>query len=100
MPNLSIRGLDERALAELKRRAAKENASVNALVVSLIEQGIGQRRTRAALQRHGDLDELAGTWSKSEASAFERATAAFREVDSRPTICRSPPAHSNTAPHC
>jgi hypothetical protein len=28
-----------------------------------------------------DLDELAGTWSAAQASAFERDTAAFSEVD-------------------
>lgn len=41
MSSLSVRGLDDRALLELKRRAAREDASVNTLVVQLIEQGLG-----------------------------------------------------------
>lgn len=81
MANLSIRGLDEKALAQLKARAAKEDASVNALVLRLIEQGLGHRRPRHALRRHDDLDVLAGSWRKSDAAAFERATAPFGEVD-------------------
>ena len=81
MPNLSIRGLDDKAFAALKKRAAKENASVNALVVRLIEQGLGLRRDRSALTRHDDLDALAGSWRKSDATEFDRATAAFGKVD-------------------
>lgn len=81
MPTLSIRGLDDKALAALKRRAAKEQSSVNALVVHLIQQGLGQRRARQVLTRHDDLDALAGTWRKQDAVAFERAAQAFSKVD-------------------
>lgn len=81
MANLSIRGLDSKALAELKNRAAKEDASVNTLVLRLIEHGLGQRRAKPALRRHDDLDALAGSWRKSEVAAFELATAPFGAVD-------------------
>lgn len=81
MTNLSIRGLDDKALAALKRRAAKEEASVNTLVLRLIEQGLGLQRTKPALTRHDDLDALAGTWRKQDAAEFERATASQRKVD-------------------
>lgn len=83
MANLSIRGLDAKALAELKSRAAREGASVNMLVLRLIEQGLGHRRAKPALRRHDDLDALAGSWRQSEAAEFERATALFGEVDAR-----------------
>jgi len=81
MTNLSIRGLDDKALAALKSRAAKEDASVNMLVVRFIEQGLGLRRAKPALTRHDDLDALAGTWRKQDAREFERATAPFAKVD-------------------
>jgi plasmid stability protein len=81
MANLSIRGLDAKALAKLKTRAAKEDASVNTLVLRLIEQGLGHQRAKTALRRHDDLDALAGSWHKNEGIAFERATAPFDEVD-------------------
>jgi plasmid stability protein len=81
MTNLSIRGLDTKALAELKARAAKEEASVNTLVLQLIAQGLGHARGKPARRRHDDLDALAGTWRKTDAAAFERATAPFGEVD-------------------
>lgn len=81
MTNLSVRGLDDRALAALKRRAVKEDASVNTLVVNLIEQGLGLRRAKVPLTRHDDLDSLAGSWRARDGAEFERATAAFAKVD-------------------
>jgi plasmid stability protein len=83
MANLSIRGLDDKALAALKKRAAKEDASVNTLVLQLIEQGLGLRRAKPALARHDDLDALAGSWHHEDAAEFEHATAQFAEVDAR-----------------
>jgi len=81
MANLSIRGLDAKALAELKARAAKEDASVNTLVLRLIAQELGHQRVKPALRRHDDLDALAGSWSQGESVAFERDTAPFDKVD-------------------
>ena len=81
MANLSIRGLDDKALIALKKRAVKEAASVNTLVLKLIDQGLGHAKAKPGLRRHNDLDALAGTWSKSEAAEFERATAAFNKVE-------------------
>jgi len=81
MSNISIRGLDEKALADLKARAAREGASVNALVLRLIAEGLGHRRAKPVQHRHDDLDALAGRWNKREGAAFECATAPFREVD-------------------
>ena len=81
MNNLSIRGLEDKALAALKRRAAQQQASVNTLVLQLINQGLGLQRAKPGLTRHDDLDALAGTWTARDAEEFERATAAFGKVD-------------------
>lgn len=81
MTNLSIRGLDAKALADLKARAKKEGASVNSVVVHLIETGLGHRRSQPALCRHDDLDALAGSWTKKAGADLERATAPFGKVD-------------------
>mgnify|MGYP001219783066 CR=1 FL=1 len=83
MANLSIRGLDHEALDELKARASRENASVNTLVLQLIDQGLGRRRVKPSVRRHSDLDSLAGSWRQSDAAAFEGATAPLREVDEK-----------------
>ena len=80
MANMSVRGLDVRALARLKRQASEEGASLNSLVLRLLE-GADNVASNSALKTFDDLDALAGTWSKQEASAFTRNTAAFSEVD-------------------
>lgn len=81
MAQLSIRGLDDQVMAELKRRAAERNASVNTLVLQLLNQGLGRVQQPGALRRHDDLDALAGRWSAAEAEAFGAATAGFAEID-------------------
>jgi hypothetical protein len=65
---LSNRGLNAQALAELKKRAAFEDASVNAVVLKLLEQCLGTLPVKLALKRHHDLDALAGTWTAAKAA--------------------------------
>jgi hypothetical protein len=78
---MSIRGLDEKVLARLKRRAEREGSSLNGLVVRLLQGEAGAAQGSQALQRFDDLDALAGTWSAQQARAFARDTAPFSEVD-------------------
>lgn len=81
MSNLSLRGLAPDALAELKQRAEKQNASVNALILGLIDQGLGRRSAKPSTRRHDDLDALAGSWQAADLAAFEQAIAPFETVD-------------------
>jgi hypothetical protein len=84
MASMSIRGLDEKALARLKRRAEREGSSLNSLVVRLLQEDAGVPGKTRLLQKFDDLDALAGTWTSEQARAFERDTAAFSEVE--PTL--------------
>ena len=79
MATVSIRGLDEKVIARLKRQAQREGSSLNRLVVRML----GESAAKSALppKTFDDLDALAGTWSSQQARAFERGTAAFTEVD-------------------
>ena len=80
MATMSIRGLDDKVLARLKRQAEQEGGSLNSLVLRLL-QNVGAPAQLHALTKFDDLDALAGTWSEEEAQAFERNTAAFAEID-------------------
>ncbi|MBV5298206.1 MAG: hypothetical protein JZU64_08740 [Rhodoferax sp.] len=80
MASMSIRGLDEQLLAQLKSQAADCGSSLNALVLKLLE-GAGKPLATQALKQFDDLDALAGTWSSEDAQAFSRATAAFDQID-------------------
>lgn len=81
MGNLSIRGLDAKALAALKRRAVEEDSSVNAVVLRLVEQALGLRPSKPERARHDDLDALAGCWQKQDGANFDAATAGFSKID-------------------
>ncbi|MCD6672365.1 MAG: hypothetical protein LT106_05870 [Burkholderiaceae bacterium] len=81
MSNLSVRGVDPETLASLKARARRERISVNALILRLIDQGLGKIQRKSLAHRHDDLDDLAGVWSEEEAAEFEAATAPFSEVE-------------------
>ena len=80
MTTMSIRGLDDQVLAQLKNQASQEGSSLNSLVLRLL-QGAGKPVPSQTLKKFDDLDALAGTWSDDDAVAFAHHTAAFSEID-------------------
>jgi hypothetical protein len=81
MSNLSVRGLEPETLAPLKALATREGSSVNALVLRLIERGLGRDSAKPARRLHDDLDALAGSWTAEEAPAFDASTGDFEATD-------------------
>ena len=81
MAAISIRGLDDKALARLKQKALTEGVSLNTLAARLLEAETGIHVPARKRRVFDDLDALAGTWKAADAKAFESATAAFSEVD-------------------
>ncbi len=82
MATMSIRGLDDKTLSQLKRQAERERSSLNGLVVRLLQDKISAHGKPRLSQKFDDLDELAGTWTSQQVRSFERDTAAFAKVDS------------------
>ena len=81
MATVSIRGLDEKILARLKRQARREGSSLNSLVLRILQ---GEPTAKASVlppKTFHDLDTLAGTWSSQQVRAFERDTAVFAKID-------------------
>ena len=89
MSNLSVRGIDPVNFSALKAMAAQERGSVNALLLRLIDQGLGnvpgnqlnKTLNKPTARRYDDLDALAGAWSAQDAAEFAEATAPFEAVD-------------------
>lgn len=77
--NFNLRGITAEVMATLKQEAAKQNTSVNLLIIKFIENGIGYSHT---LKRptHHDLDKLAGTWSAKDVKEFEKNTKDFEKI--------------------
>ena len=89
MSNLSVRGIDPVNFSALKAMAVQERGSVNALLLRLIDQGLGntpdsklnKTLNKPTARRYDDLDTLAGAWSAQDAADFAEATAPFEAVD-------------------
>lgn len=76
----TVRGLDATLRGALEREAARRGKSLNKTVLALLAESLGLAYgERVALA--DDLDELAGTWSKSEAARFDESLRAQRQVD-------------------
>jgi hypothetical protein len=80
MHQISIRSVDKETAALLKRAAKQQGISLNRHVLQVLRQSVGRDPQKPGTA-HDDLDHLAGTWTRKQGSSFERATAAFSEVD-------------------
>ena len=79
---ITLRNLPPSVAAELRKQAREQGLSLNRLVVTILTErlGGGQRAVREPTEHH-DLDALAGSWTRSEASRFDRALSAQRRID-------------------
>ena len=77
MKAITLRNLPDSVTRIIRKKAATEGISLNRAVIKVLEERLGG----GAEPVHHDLDDLAGSWSKEEAQAFDRALAAQRTID-------------------
>jgi hypothetical protein len=77
---LTIRSIGSRLRAALEQEATRRGQSLNKTVLALLAERLGLGESGVPVE-YDDLDELAGTWSKSEATRFDEALHAQRQVD-------------------
>lgn len=80
MKAVTLRNLPPSLDRTIRQRAKKKGVSVNKVVIRLLQEHLGESEKRP-VHRYHDLDELAGSWSKQEAEAFERTLAKQRAID-------------------
>ena len=80
MAVMTIRGLDDVMVRALKERAREEGASVNAILLKVLKEGLGLKK-KARTVIHTDLDHLAGTWSDKDYKEFQKKIEDFERVD-------------------
>jgi hypothetical protein len=73
----AIRNVPERLDAKLRETATEYGQSLNEASLSALKRGLGVND--APPPKHHDLDDLAGTWVRDEAS--ERALDEMRQID-------------------
>ena len=80
MKAVTLRNLPPSLDRTIRQRAKKKGVSVNKVVIRLLQEHLGESEKRP-VHRYHDLDELADSWSKQEAEAFERTLAKQRAID-------------------
>ena len=78
MKAITLRNLPPELVRKIRQTARDQRTSANKAVLRLLEEKTGAAKGQAV---HHDLDGLAGTWSASEANAFDRALARQRAID-------------------
>ncbi len=76
--NINLRGVPSEVMTFLKQEAKRMHTSVNALILKLIERGVGFTCEKPTFH---DLDHLAGSWSASEEKTFKKNTQYFEKID-------------------
>lgn len=81
MKAITLRNLPPELTRIIRRKADEQHASINKVVISLLEKSVGVRGKKHEIVLHHDLDALAGSWSREEAAAFNKALAKQRTID-------------------
>lgn len=81
MKAITLRNLPPELARIIHSKATEKRTSVNRAVISLLEESVGTRGKKKDKPLHHDLDTLAGSWTKNEAAAFERALARQRGIE-------------------
>lgn len=79
---ITLRSIGAALRAALDREAVRRGTSLNRTILALLSERLGLAADANPVE-YEDLDELAGTWTKAEASRFEEALQAQRQVDAR-----------------
>jgi hypothetical protein len=76
--HLTLRNVPAAVMRALERQKRRRGTSLNETAVDALGRALGV--ARGAPPENG-LAALAGTWSESDLTAFERATELFEQVD-------------------
>lgn len=81
MKAITLRNLPPELTRIIRQKADEQQSSINRVVISLLEKSVGVRGKKRGMVLHHDLDVLAGSWTREEAAAFNRALARQRAID-------------------
>ncbi len=78
MKTLTLRNVPEEVVDCLADAAKEAHQSMNATAVQALRRSFG---LDAAPRRKRDLSSFAGSWTKKDLAAFEKATKVFEAID-------------------
>lgn len=77
--NFNLRNISPELMDRLKKHSSENKTSVNSLILSFIEKGLGF--TQPKKNKYHDLDFIAGTWTEEDEKEFYQNIKAFEEID-------------------
>jgi hypothetical protein len=77
---ITLRNIPPEVMRKLQERAKAEGVSLAKTVLKTLAESLGAQSTKHPVLHH-DMDHLAGTWSRKEAEAFEKALREQRKID-------------------
>ena len=80
MKTVTLRNIPPALNRIISARGRAKKMSLNKAVIDLLEEHMGDA-TQSKVSESHDLDDLAGSWSKREADAFDKALARQRSID-------------------
>jgi hypothetical protein len=80
MKTVTLRNIPPALDRMINARRNAKGMSLNKVVLNLLEEHLGSSGTPKSSE-HQDLDDLAGSWSKQEADAFDKTLARQRSID-------------------
>jgi hypothetical protein len=81
MKTITLRDIPPELARLIRRKAEQEKSSLNKTVVRLLEESAGLRQNKQGKKLYDDLDALAGSWTRKEATDFERALQNQRAIE-------------------
>ena len=81
MKAITIRGVEPAVAEKLKLTAAKQNKSLNQLVLEFIKKSLGMEKEKKYSRDYDDLDHLFGSWDEEEFDAIQKKINQERQID-------------------
>ena len=81
MNAITIRNLPPEVARVIRHKAKIEGTSLNRTVINLLRERVSQPKNAAKRTRYRDLSALAGSWTRAEATEFNKHLAAQRKID-------------------
>lgn len=80
MKAITLRNLPPEVARLVQRRAREKRTSINKAIIELLEERSGTARKRGQTL-YDDLDHLASSWTREEATSFDQALKEQRTID-------------------
>ena len=80
MKSITIRGVNEKLAAVLKKMAIEAGVSINTTILKILGKATNIINTEK-FRTYNDLDKLAGGWSKKDEDLFKEKIRGFKNID-------------------